>query len=224
MNTLRLIRWRGERHASITQRLNFAAHATPEATLALVYAHESGLEPDEVRQARRAYGGNTIPAPDVHESPARRLVRAFMNPFIGVLMLLALTSFVCSLAQRGIVTSGTTAANGGGTPVTVGIILLMAVVSGLIRYVHDSRSSHAATALATMVSTTATVRRAADSVRRACRGRHRDVVRRRHRPGRLQAAGEPRPAHRAGGRSLAKACPCARMLPHCSPPAPGTPR
>ena len=37
-----------------------------------------------------------------------------MNPFIGVLMLLALTSFVCSLAQRGIVTSGTTAANGGG--------------------------------------------------------------------------------------------------------------
>lgn len=42
---------------------------------------------------------------------------------------------------------------------TVGIILLMAVVSGLIRYVHDSRSSHAATALATMVSTTATVRR-----------------------------------------------------------------
>ena len=33
------------------------------------------------------------------------------------------------------------------------------VVSGLIRYVHDSRSSHAATALATMVSTTATVRR-----------------------------------------------------------------
>ena len=33
MNTLRLIRWRGERHASITQRLNFAAHATPEATL-----------------------------------------------------------------------------------------------------------------------------------------------------------------------------------------------
>ena len=37
---------------------------------------------------------------------------------------------------------------------TVGIILLMAVVSGLIRYVHDSRSSHAATALATMVSTT----------------------------------------------------------------------
>ena len=159
MNTLRLIRWRGERHASITQRLNFAAHATPEATLALVYAHESGLEPDEVRRARRAYGGNTIPAPDVHESPARRLVRAFMNPFIGVLMLLALTSFVCSLAQRGIVTSGTTAANGGGTPVTVGIILLMAVVSGLIRYVHDSRSSHAATALATMVSTTATVRR-----------------------------------------------------------------
>lgn len=66
MNTLRLIRWRGERHASITQRLNFAAHATPEATpeatLALVYAHESGLEPDEVRRARRAYGGNTIPA------------------------------------------------------------------------------------------------------------------------------------------------------------------
>lgn len=62
MNTLRLIRWRGERHASITQRLNFAAHATPEATLALVYAYESGLEPDEVRQARRAYGGNTIPA------------------------------------------------------------------------------------------------------------------------------------------------------------------
>ena len=42
---------------------------------------------------------------------------------------------------------------------TAGIILLMVVVSGLIRYVHDSRSSHAATALATMVSTTATVRR-----------------------------------------------------------------
>ena len=42
---------------------------------------------------------------------------------------------------------------------TADIILLMVVVSGLIRYVHDSRSSHAATALATMVSTTATVRR-----------------------------------------------------------------
>lgn len=42
---------------------------------------------------------------------------------------------------------------------TAGIILLMVVVSGLIWYVHDSRSSHAATALATMVSITATVRR-----------------------------------------------------------------
>ena len=40
MNTLRLIRWRGERHASITQRLNFAANATRGATRALVYAHE----------------------------------------------------------------------------------------------------------------------------------------------------------------------------------------
>lgn len=165
MNTLRLIRWRGERHASITQRLNFAAHATPEATLALVYAHESGLEPDEVRQARRAYGGNTIPAPgDRRHHPAHGggvrsdLIRA------------RLPKLACcdGAGHHG-------------------------------EYHGDGAAGRC--------------RRAADSVRRACRGRHRDVVRRRHRPGRLQAAGEPRPAHRTWGRSLAKACPCARMLP-----------
>ena len=92
---------------------------------------------------------------------------------------------------------------------TAGIILLM-VVSGLIRYVHDSRSSHAATALATMVSTTATVRRVpseelvvGDIVTLSVG----DIV-----PADCKLL-ESRDLRIARGRSLAKACPCARMLP-----------
>lgn len=111
---------------------------------------------------------------------------------------------------------------------TAGIILLMVVVSGLIRYVHDSRSSHAATALATMVSTTATVRRVGAGERQIPSEELvvgdivtlpvGDIV-----PADCKLL-ESRDLRIARGRSLAKACPCARMLPPCSPPATGTPR
>lgn len=164
MIRMQLLHWRGERKATITQRLRFASRATPGATLGLVYAHEAGLEPEEVARARRVYGDNSVPVSGMGTSPARRLVEALLNPFVGVLALLAAVSFGCSMVRR---SNGLFAAEGGdGMPVTVGVILVMVAVSVVIRYVHSSRSSHAVRALSHLVDTTALVRRVGAGERR----------------------------------------------------------
>ncbi len=112
--------------------------ATVPAVLRLLEAHESGLPASDVEPRLARFGRNEVAA---EKPPAwyRMLLRNLRNPFVVVLMLLGAVSLTTGDLRAGIV---------------VGV---MVVVSVLMRFVSEYRSTRAAEALRTMVRTTATV-------------------------------------------------------------------
>jgi P-type Mg2+ transporter len=111
-----------------------------EAVLHLLGSDPLGLTETEVELRLEKYGPNEV----AHERPGRwpvLLLRNFKNPFVGVLAVLGLVSYV--------------------TDDTKGTILVsvMVALSVLMRFLQEFRSSRAAHALRAMVSTTATVTR-----------------------------------------------------------------
>ncbi|MHB1951088.1 MAG: magnesium-translocating P-type ATPase [Acidiferrobacteraceae bacterium] len=119
----------------------FSAASSPIETLyETLGTRNDGLTPDEAEARLEQYGRNEI----VHEKPDAwywQLLKAFNNPFILLLLLLALVSIF----------SGDFA-----SPIVIGSMVLVSVV---LRFVQEFRSTQAAEQLKAMVSTTATVRR-----------------------------------------------------------------
>jgi Mg2+-importing ATPase len=115
-----------------------ASDATVPALLRLLDAHESGLPASEVEPRLAKFGRNEVAT---ENPPAwyRMLLRNLRNPFVVVLMLLGAVSLTTGDLRAGVV---------------VGV---MVVVSVLMRFVSEYRSTLAAEALRTMVRTTATV-------------------------------------------------------------------
>ncbi|ALR77790.1 magnesium-translocating P-type ATPase [[Enterobacter] lignolyticus] len=127
------------------------AFNSPEHTLSRLESDRRGLYVDDARERLLAYGRNEV----AHEQapPALlQLLQAFNNPFIYVLMALAVVSFFTDfwLPLR----------SGEETDLTgVTIILTMVSLSGLLRFWQEFRTNKAAQALKSMVRTTATVLR-----------------------------------------------------------------
>ena len=102
--------------------------------------HPYGLTAAQTRQRRRQFGPNEI----AHDStPAwyRQLLRAFNSPFVYLLLVLAIAAWF-TRDQRG-------------AALLLGIVLL----SGVLRFVREYRSSRAAEKLRALVETTASVSR-----------------------------------------------------------------
>ncbi|MFE8116869.1 magnesium-translocating P-type ATPase [Brenneria goodwinii] len=122
-----------------------------DQTLANMNTHLHGLTNDDVVDRQQTYGENRV----AHEKAPHALVQllsAFNNPFIYVLMALAVISFVTDYwlpRQQGEETELT----------GVIIILVMVSLSGLLRFWQEFRTNKAAEALKSMVRTTATVLR-----------------------------------------------------------------
>ena len=108
-----------------------------------------GLTEDQVEEKLVEGGLN-----EVHHEKApswlKQLFEAFVNPFIGVLLIIAAVSFVLDvlLAPKG--------EEDYKTVITVGI---MVMISSLLRFFQEFRSNQAAEKLKSMVKTTATVQR-----------------------------------------------------------------
>ena len=108
-----------------------------------------GLTEDQVEEKLLAGGLN-----EVHHEKApswlKQLFEAFVNPFIGVLLIIATVSFVLDvlMAPKG--------EEDYKTVITVGI---MVMISSLLRFFQEFRSNQAAEKLKSMVKTTATVQR-----------------------------------------------------------------
>jgi len=108
-----------------------------------------GLTEDQVEEKLAAGGLN-----EVHHEKApswlKQLFEAFVNPFIGVLLIIAAVSFVLDvlMAPKG--------EEDYKTVITVGI---MVMISSLLRFFQEFRSNQAAEKLKSMVKTTATVQR-----------------------------------------------------------------
>lgn len=108
-----------------------------------------GLSEESIEARQEQYGINEIS----HEKAAswfRQLIEAFLNPFIGVLVVIAIISFITDVVF---------AAPGQEDYTTVSIVVIMVVLSSLLRFWQEFSSNRAAEQLKSMVKTTATVLR-----------------------------------------------------------------
>lgn len=122
-----------------------------DQTLSKLNANLNGLTEEDAKERLELYGINQV----AHEKAPPALIQllaAFNNPFIFVLMILAIISFFTDYwlpLQRGEETD----------LVGVCIIVTMVMISGLLRFWQEYRTNKAAEALKSMVRTTATVLR-----------------------------------------------------------------
>ena len=129
--------------------LRQAGKSDTDEYFAMCASNPDGLTPDEVDEKIATIGHN-----EVHHERApswvKQLVEAFINPFIGVLIIIAIVSFILDvwLAKKG--------EEDYKTVITVGI---MVMISSLLRFFQEFRSNQAAEKLKSMVKTTATVLR-----------------------------------------------------------------
>ncbi|HGC6389049.1 TPA: magnesium-translocating P-type ATPase [Cronobacter dublinensis] len=122
-----------------------------EQTLARLQSDARGLTAQEACARLKTYGPNEV-AHDNAPPALVQLLQAFNNPFIYVLMALALISFVTDYAYP--------LRAGQETDLTgVTIIVTMVLLSGLLRFWQEFRTNKAAQAVKAMVRTTATVLR-----------------------------------------------------------------
>ncbi|MFW0883253.1 magnesium-translocating P-type ATPase [Cronobacter dublinensis] len=122
-----------------------------EQTLARLQSDARGLTAQEACARLKTCGPNEV-AHDNAPPALVQLLQAFNNPFIYVLMALALISFVTDYAYP--------LRAGQETDLTgVTIIVTMVLLSGLLRFWQEFRTNKAAQALKAMVRTTATVLR-----------------------------------------------------------------
>jgi len=137
------------RRAEVRERMDFAAFAGIEELYDRLGTAPEGLNEELVEEARDRYGDNTVTR-GRKISLAKRIADAFINPF---------TAILCGLAVVSAFTDIILAAPGKADPMTVIIITTMVLVSGILRFVQETRSGHAAENLLNMITTTTNVRR-----------------------------------------------------------------
>ena len=115
--------------------------------LSRLKTREKGLDFVDVELLSEQYASNEIS----HEKPRswyRQLADAFVNPFTGVLLIIAAISFVTSVLL---------AKPGEKDPAAVIVILILVLISGGLRFFQEFRSGREAEGLKSYVKTTATV-------------------------------------------------------------------
>jgi Mg2+-importing ATPase len=120
-----------------------------ENYLFALQSHELGLSPAEVKDRLHTYGLNEV----AHEKAPKWYVQffeAFLNPFIGVLVVLSIISLITDVIIQAPADRDYT---------TVAVISIMVILSAMLRFVQEFRSNQAAEKLKSMVRTTATVLR-----------------------------------------------------------------
>lgn len=129
------------------------AQSSLDSILAKFQSSLSGLTQESAKSRIETYGKNEVAREKV-PSVLIQLLMAFNNPFIFVLLALAIVSFVTDFWLP--------LQNGEETDLTsIIIILTMVSLSGLLRFWQEFRSNKAAEALKSMIRTTATVLRRA---------------------------------------------------------------
>ena len=140
-------------HLKMARELAIASAATQsqDHTLAHLNTQRQGLTREEAAARLAQYGPNQV-ASDRAPAALIQLFQAFNNPFIWILMVLAVisvfTDYVMPL-RHGEETDLTGAT----------IMLVMISLSGLLRFWQEYRTNKATEALKSLVSTTATVMR-----------------------------------------------------------------
>ena len=134
------------------ERLTMAAKTDEAQLRALLHMPENGLTQEQTDAARGEYGRNVLPTSQ--RTPLyKRLASAFINPFTVVLVLLAIFSALTNIAM---------VEPGDESWATVIIITIMVLISGILRFVQETRSGNVAAKLTEMIHTTVSVTRAGE--------------------------------------------------------------
>jgi P-type Mg2+ transporter len=130
-------------------KLRNAARTDKNYFFALLDTRETGLTEVQVQGKQQQFGANEV----AHEkAPAWyiQLLQAFINPFIGILIVIALVSLITDVFL---------AAPADRDYKTLIVVSIMVMLSSLLRFWQEFRSNQAAEQLKSMVKTTATVLR-----------------------------------------------------------------
>ena len=137
------------------ERVRTAAALSETKVYAFLQTEHGGISSAEAERRREVYGSNILPA-GKKKSIAARLLETFINPFTLILLALAAVSVVTDIVL---------AAEGEKNYITVIVIGVMVAVSGILRFVQETRSGAAAEKLSAMISTTACVSRCGEGRR-----------------------------------------------------------
>lgn len=137
------------RRDEIATRLKSAAAANTDALFHNLNTTPEGLSEDLVDASREQYGDNKVTHGKKVSLP-KRIAEAFINPFTAILIGLTAVSAFTDIIL---------ADPGEADPLTVVIIMTMVLISGLLRFVQETRSGNAADKLLKMIKTTTNVRR-----------------------------------------------------------------
>ena len=143
---------RGNQAAGQQQWLRHAATATMPELFRELNSSEEGLAAERVDAAREFYGANAVAQATKRPLPLR-LLAAFADPFTYILVFIAAVSVLTDWIFA------TGADRDLSTPLIIGTMVL---VSGVLRFIQDEKSTVAAEALAEMVESTAEVERDGD--------------------------------------------------------------
>ncbi len=133
----------------VAMRLHTVARLGHEAALVTLNASAQGLTKEAVQANRESFGDNVVTR-GRRDSLFKKLIAAFVNPFTIILIALAVVSYVTDvhLAQAG-----------EKDPITVIIIMVLVMVSGLLQFIQETRSGNAAARLQEMIKVTTAVER-----------------------------------------------------------------
>lgn len=130
-----------------TERLHWASLHTEPEVLEWYGIGAGGYSGDLASEARARYGENIV-THGKRDSVCKRIVGAFINPFTVVLLALAAISVFTDIVM---------AAPEDQNPATVVIITVMVMISGILRFVQETKSGNVAEKLLGMIHTTAAV-------------------------------------------------------------------
>ncbi len=144
------------------RRIREAAHASAGEVLKKLHVSAEGLADPQVARNRAKYGVNKVDYYRKKTLP-ERLVSAFVNPFTVILTVLAVVMMITDMIFPYFSLFGSEPEDF--DPMTVCIIAVMVIASGVLRFVQESRSSDAAAKLLTMITTTCAVKRKGQKVK-----------------------------------------------------------
>lgn len=133
-----------------TERVFMAARQPLTSVFSYFQTTPEGLMAEEVEDRQRQYGKNEVQH-EKRKNPFSMFIKAFINPFIGVLTALVIVSFVIDVMM---------AAPGEQDWTAIIIITTMVVVSAILRFRQEWKASESNEALLKMVTNTCLVKRA----------------------------------------------------------------
>lgn len=138
------------------RRIQSAAMKPVKDVFLTLHTSLSGLGEQEIDSSRMSYGSNHV-TKEKKKSLLQRIASAFVNPFTIILICLAVVSVITDMIFPYFSLFGSVPEDF--DFLTVAIILTMVTISGILRFVQETRSGNAAEKLLSMITTTCTVTR-----------------------------------------------------------------